>query len=85
MPSRPEMLGGVPVLRIVAASDVPAGSTQPKMHPGVAEGEALLVTYAADDGRLWRPASGARRSKAESRPTISRTRSSRTGSSIALL
>src|SRR5437773_2414767 len=38
-----EMLGGVLVLGIVAAADVAAGAAQPKMHPGVAHGEAFLA------------------------------------------
>jgi hypothetical protein len=37
------MLGGVLILRIVAAADVAAGAAQPKMHPGVAHGQALFA------------------------------------------
>ena len=40
------MLGGVLVLRIVAAADVPAGPAQAKMHPGVAAREAFLAAIA---------------------------------------
>src|SRR6266699_6171652 len=41
---RMEMLGRVPILRIVAATDVCAGPAQAPMDPGIAELEALLAT-----------------------------------------
>src|SRR6059036_3873457 len=43
MPGLLEMLGGVLVLRVVAASDVSARSAQAQMHPGVSRGEAFLA------------------------------------------
>jgi hypothetical protein len=43
MPRRVEMLGGVPVFRVVATADVAAGATQAKMHPSVAHLEAFLA------------------------------------------
>jgi hypothetical protein len=41
---RLEMLSRVPILRIVAATDVSAGPAEPQMDPGIAELEALLAT-----------------------------------------
>jgi hypothetical protein len=41
---RMEMLSRVPILRIVAATDVSAGPAEPQMDPGIAELEALLAT-----------------------------------------
>jgi hypothetical protein len=41
---RMEMPGRVPILRIVAAADMAAGSAEPQMHPSIAELEALLAT-----------------------------------------
>jgi hypothetical protein len=41
---RMEMLGRVPILRIVAATDLSAGPAEPQMDPGIAELEALLAT-----------------------------------------
>ena len=38
-----EMLGGVPVLRIVAAADVSAAAAQPQVHPGVTHLQAFLA------------------------------------------
>src|SRR5579859_6455824 len=46
MPGGVEMLGGVTVLRVVAASDVTARQAQPEMHPGVAHLQALLAPFA---------------------------------------
>jgi len=42
-----EMLGRVPILRIVAAADVPTGPAESQMDPGVAQLEALLATATA--------------------------------------
>ncbi len=39
-----EVLGRVPILRVIAATDMPAGSAETQMNPGVAELEALLAT-----------------------------------------
>jgi hypothetical protein len=44
MLSGPKVLGRVPVLGLIAASDVSARPTQAKMHPGVAERETFLAT-----------------------------------------
>ena len=41
---RMEMLGRVPILRIVAATDVSAGPAEAQMDPGIAQLEALLAT-----------------------------------------
>jgi len=41
---RMEMLGRVPILRIVAAADVPTGPADSQMDPAVAQLEALLAT-----------------------------------------
>jgi hypothetical protein len=38
-----EMLGGVPILGIVAAADVSARQTQPQMDPHIAHLETLLT------------------------------------------
>jgi hypothetical protein len=43
---REKMLARMPVLRIIAASDMPAGPAQSKVHPGVAHGQTLLATRA---------------------------------------
>src|SRR5437016_8760889 len=43
MPGLAEMLGGVLVLRVVAAADVPARPAKAKMHPGVSRSEAFLA------------------------------------------
>jgi hypothetical protein len=42
-----EMLGRVPILRIVAATDVSAGPAEAQMDPGIAQLEALLATATA--------------------------------------
>ena len=39
-----EVLGRVPILRVVAATDMPAGPAESQMDPGIAEPEALLAT-----------------------------------------
>jgi len=39
-----EVLSRVPILRVVAATDMPAGPAQSQVHPGIAELEALLAT-----------------------------------------
>jgi hypothetical protein len=44
---RMEMLGRVPILRIVAATDMPAGPAESQVHPSIAELEALLATPGA--------------------------------------
>jgi len=41
---RMEMLGRVPILRIVAATDLCAGPAEAQMDPGIAQLEALLAT-----------------------------------------
>jgi hypothetical protein len=41
---RMEMLGRVPILRIVATTDVSAGPAQAQMDPSIAQLEALLAT-----------------------------------------
>jgi len=41
-----EMRGGVAVRRLVAAPHVTAGAAEPQVHPGGADGEALLATPA---------------------------------------
>src|SRR5439155_16125737 len=48
------MLGGVLVLRIVATSDMSAGSTQTKMHPFVSGGEAFFAAGGIRHGRHYR-------------------------------
>ena len=48
MLGRAEVLRRMLVLGIVAASDVAAGATQPKMHPRVAHGEVFLAA-----GGVW--------------------------------
>src|SRR6266480_6907858 len=53
MPGLLEMLGGVLVLRVVAASDVPARPAQAKMHPGVSRGEAFLAAVGVRRGCLY--------------------------------
>src|SRR5437867_6970354 len=52
MPGLLEMLGGVLVLRVVAASDVPARPAQAKVHPAVSHCEAFLATIGAGHGGL---------------------------------
>src|SRR5437879_3304091 len=52
MPGLLEMLGGVLVLRVVAASDVPARPAQAKMHPSVARCEAFLAAVGVERVRL---------------------------------
>jgi hypothetical protein len=42
-----EMLGRVPILRVVAATDVSAGPAEAQMDPGIAQLEALLATATA--------------------------------------
>src|SRR3954462_13959014 len=49
------MLGGVLVLRIVAAAHVPALATQAQAHPGVAHLEALLTAVRTRPARLHCP------------------------------
>ena len=44
---RLEMLGSMPIWRIVAATDMPARSAQPKMHPPGSRLQALLATVRA--------------------------------------
>jgi len=39
-----EVLGRVAILRVVAATDIPAGPAESQMDPGIAELEALLAT-----------------------------------------
>src|SRR4029077_20131465 len=51
---RTKMLGGMLVLRLVAAPDMPAGSTQTKMHPCVAGGEAFFAAVGIRRGRLYK-------------------------------
>jgi hypothetical protein len=46
-----KVLARMPVLRIIAASDMPAGPAQSKVHPGVANSQTLLATHA---GRRYR-------------------------------
>src|SRR5437867_9833524 len=53
MPGLLEMLGGVLVLRVVAASDVSARPAQAKMHPGVSRGEAFLAAVGVGRGCLY--------------------------------
>src|SRR5436190_3514061 len=54
MPGLLEMLGGVLVLRLVAAADVPTLPAQAKMHPGVSGGEAFLAAARVGRVRLYR-------------------------------
>src|SRR6266581_2337328 len=54
MPGLLEMLGGVLVLRVVAASDVPARPAQAKMHPGVSRGEAFLAAVGVGRVRFYK-------------------------------
>src|SRR5690348_1642326 len=42
-----KVLGGVLVLRTVAAADVPAAEAEPQVHPGVAHLKAFLAAFAA--------------------------------------
>src|SRR6267143_6893119 len=64
MPGFLEMLGGVLVLRIVAAADVPARPAQAQMHPGVSRREAFLAAVGVGRSCLYgfqmRAASGHR-------------------------
>src|SRR5436309_14710528 len=53
MPGLLEMLGGVPVLRVDAASDVPARPAQSKMYPGVSGREAFLAAVGVGLVRLY--------------------------------
>jgi hypothetical protein len=39
-----EVLSRVPILRVIAATDVPAGPAKSQMHPSIAKLEALLAT-----------------------------------------
>jgi hypothetical protein len=39
-----KMLCGVPVLRIIATSDMAARAAQPEVHPRIADSEAFLAT-----------------------------------------
>jgi hypothetical protein len=39
-----KVLSRVPILRVVATTDMPAGSAESQMNPGIAELEALLAT-----------------------------------------
>src|SRR4029077_5045568 len=41
---RMEVLGRVPILRVIAATDMPAGPAKSQVHPSIAELEALLAT-----------------------------------------
>src|SRR5471030_753540 len=41
-----EVLGGVLVLRIIAAADMPAAPAEPQMHPRVSGSEAFLAAAA---------------------------------------
>jgi hypothetical protein len=41
---RMEVLSRVPILRVVAATDMPAGPAESQMDPSIAELEALLAT-----------------------------------------
>ena len=43
---REKMLARMPVLRIIAATDMPTGPAQSKVHPGVAASQTLLATRA---------------------------------------
>ena len=40
---RMEVLSRVPILRVVAATDMPAGPAESQVHPSIAELEALLA------------------------------------------
>src|SRR5216117_641560 len=42
-----KVLGGMLVLRFIAAADVSAGAAQAQMHPGIAHLEAFLAAFAA--------------------------------------
>lgn len=44
-----EVLGGMLILRRVAASDVPALQAQPQVNPGIAHFQTLFTTLAAGD------------------------------------
>ena len=50
MSRRAKVLRGMPVLRVIAAADMTALQTQPKMNPAVAAGETLLAAI----GCVWR-------------------------------
>jgi hypothetical protein len=39
-----EVFGRVPILRVVAATDVPTGPAESQVYPSIAELEALLAT-----------------------------------------
>src|SRR5882762_2711872 len=52
MPGLLEMLGGVLVLRVVAASDMTARPAQAKMQPGVSRREAFLAAVCVGRGRF---------------------------------
>src|SRR4029077_143917 len=41
---RMEVLSRVPILRVIAATDMPAGPAKSQMHPSIAELEAFLAT-----------------------------------------
>ena len=49
MSRRAKVLRGMPVLRVIAAADMTALQTQPKMNPAVAAGETLLAAI----GCVW--------------------------------
>ena len=77
----PDGMGG-PICSRNTAAKTNGNPYSPKSTPNASiAGEA----YVEADGRACSPASGARRRNAESRPRIRRTRSSRIGSSIALM
>jgi hypothetical protein len=40
---RMEVLSRVPILRVIAATDMPAGPAKSQVHPSIAELEALLA------------------------------------------
>jgi hypothetical protein len=42
-----EMLGGMRILRVVAAADMPAFKTDSKVYPGVADFQAILAPIRA--------------------------------------
>src|SRR6266446_6929842 len=54
MPGLLEVLGGVLVLRVVAAADVPAFPAQAKMHPGVPRREAFLAAVGVGRVRFYK-------------------------------
>ena len=44
---RVEMLGGMLILRIVAAADMTTDETDTQMHPGVSDSQAILASIRA--------------------------------------